>query len=124
MASDSRLLALPDPCLLAVLQCCASDTRSVLSVAAAHSRLQQAAVEVLRNITARRLDQARVKSLLLYLAKYGQHVPSLALHCQRYDVQLLELPASLTKLASLRLEGMRLQLQPGSDWHSCLTCST
>jgi hypothetical protein len=36
----------------------------------------------------------------------------LSLYGQRYDVQLHELPASLTKLDSLQLEGMTLQLQP------------
>jgi hypothetical protein len=118
MASDtstSRLLALPDHCLLAVMQHCADDTRSVPSAATAHTRLQQAAVAALSSTAPKQLDQARADSLLLYLAKHGQHVRSLALHGQRFDVQLLQLPPSLTKLESLQLEGMRLQLQPGSD---------
>jgi hypothetical protein len=47
------LLELPDPCLLAVLQCCAADDlRSLLCAATAHSRLHQAAFAALRSITA------------------------------------------------------------------------
>jgi hypothetical protein len=116
MASDdepTQLLALPDPCLLAVMQHCADDTCSVLSAATAHSRLHQAAVEALGSIAPKQLDQARVKSLLLYLAKHGQHVRSLALRASSDGVQLPDLPASLTKLDSLQLESMVLQLQPG-----------
>jgi hypothetical protein len=54
------------------------------------------------------------------LAKHGQHVRSLDLHGRGYDrwaasvdLQLPELPPSLTKLDSLQMEGMALQLQPG-----------
>jgi hypothetical protein len=114
----TNLLALPDQCLLAVMQCCAHDTPSTISAATAHSRLHQAAVEALGSMTvisAKCRDQARVDSMLLYLSKHGQHVRSLALHGQqRWDVQRLELPLSLTKLEGLLLEGMRLHLQPGS----------
>jgi hypothetical protein len=47
------LLALPDPCLLAVLQYCAEDDRcSLFNAARAHSRLHQAAVLALRSIKA------------------------------------------------------------------------
>jgi hypothetical protein len=114
MAADDSLslLALPHPCLLAV-QCCVDDTRSVLRAAAAHSRLRRAAVEALSSISASDLQQQHIDSLLLYLAKHGQHVRRLALHGRRYDaVQLRELPPSLTKLDSLQLAGMTLQLQP------------
>ena len=83
-----------------------NDTRSVLSAATAHSRLQRAAVEALSSISAGQLDQARSDSLLLYLAKHGQHVRSLALRAPDQDVQLRELPPSLTKLDSLQLAGM------------------
>jgi hypothetical protein len=116
MASDSttsRLLALPDPCLLAVMQCCADDTRSMISAATAHSRLQRAAGAALSRVTARKLRKDPVDSLLRYLAKHGQHVRSLDLCASENNMQLLELPPSLTKLASLQLEGMTLQLQPG-----------
>jgi hypothetical protein len=117
MASEdttSRLLALPDHCLLAVMQCCADDTRSMISAATAHSRLQWAAVQALSSVSARRLDQARIDSVLLYLAKHGQHVRSLALRGLHPTMHLPELPLSLTKLDSLQLEFMELQLQPGS----------
>jgi hypothetical protein len=116
MASDdtpTQLLALPNPCLLAVMQRCVSDNSSILSAATAHSRLQRAATEALRRLSAKLPYQARVDSLLLYLAKHGQHVHSLDLHTSDYRLQLLELPPSLTKLDSLQLEGMTLQLQPG-----------
>jgi hypothetical protein len=46
------LIDLPDPCLLAVLRCCAVDQRSFSSAARAHSRLHQAAVVALNTITA------------------------------------------------------------------------
>jgi hypothetical protein len=59
MASDddsaTQLLALPNPCLLAVMQCCADDSRSLLGAATAHSRLQRAAVEALSSIAAGQL---------------------------------------------------------------------
>jgi hypothetical protein len=116
MASDtstSPLLALPDSCLLAVMQCCASDTHSVLSAATAHSRLQRAAVAALSSITA---EEPGADSLLEYLEKHGQHVCSLDL-CEpcRGNAQLEELPPSLTKLDSLQLKGIVLQLQPDGD---------
>jgi hypothetical protein len=94
------------------MQCCASDTRSVLSAAIAHSRLQRAAVEALNSITTRELDHEQIDSLLLYLAKHGQHVRSLDLSASDQDVQLVELPLSLTKLDSLQLSSLSLELQP------------
>jgi hypothetical protein len=102
------------------MQCCADDIRSVLSAAMSHSRLQRAAVEALSSITTGRMehepfmDQARIDSLVLYLAKHGQHVRSLALCEPGYGMLLHELPLSLTKLDSLRLSSLlSLQLQPG-----------
>jgi hypothetical protein len=89
------------------------DTRDLLRAATAHSRLQQAAVMALSNISAGRWRKDQGESLLLYLAKHGQHVRSLALHGLYPAMQLLELPPSLTKLSSLQLEHMTLQLQPG-----------
>jgi hypothetical protein len=50
--APSLLLALPDPCLVAVLRCCAADSQcSLFNAARAHSRLRQAAVLALRSIT-------------------------------------------------------------------------
>jgi hypothetical protein len=96
------------------MQHCADDTRSMISIATAHSKLQRAAVEALSSVSAGQLDQARLNSLLLYLAKHGQHVRSLVLCAPIWvGVPLHELPPSLTKLDSLQLRDMHLQLQPG-----------
>jgi hypothetical protein len=67
-AAPSWLLALPDPCLLAVLQCCAADDRrSLFSAARAHSRLHQAAVLALSSITAVVSHQQQADSVLVYV---------------------------------------------------------
>jgi hypothetical protein len=78
--AHSPLLALPDPCLLAVLQCyAAEDQRSLFSAARAHSRLHQAAVAALRSVTALVRNQQQADDVLLYLGKHGSHVNSLKL---------------------------------------------
>jgi hypothetical protein len=70
--AQSLLLALPDACLLAVLQCCAADDhRSLFSAARAHSRLHQAAVLALRSINAVVTSQQQADGLLTYLDKLG-----------------------------------------------------
>ena len=79
MASDgsapSLLVALPDPCLLEVLQFLAvDDQRSLLSAARAHSRLHQAAVNILRSVTAHCNTKQQVDSVLRYLRNHAQHV--------------------------------------------------
>jgi hypothetical protein len=77
---SSLLLALPRPCLLAVLQCLAADDqRSFFCAARAHSRLHQAAVLALRSITAVVTQQQQADSVLLYLSKHGQHVDSVSI---------------------------------------------
>lgn len=73
MSSDesapSLLLALPDACLLAVLQCCAANSqRSLFSAARAHSRLHQAAVLALHSVTATVNTQPKANDALLYWA--------------------------------------------------------
>jgi hypothetical protein len=79
-SAQSLLLALPDPCLVAILQCCAANNqRSLLSAARAHSRLHQAAVLVLRSITAVITEHQQADSVLMYLGNHslgdprGQH---------------------------------------------------
>ena len=97
----TQLLALPNACLSAVLQCCAGDLRSLFSAARAHSRLRQVAGEVLSSITVGRVTQQRhVDSVLLYLSNHGGHV-----HCLHLEgvadygswscVSLLRLPPSV-----------------------------
>ena len=79
-ADGCLLLALPDACLLALLQCCAAtDQRSVLSAARAHSRLHQAAALALRSITAVVTRQEQVDSMVLYLSKHGRHLDSVSI---------------------------------------------
>lgn len=88
--SESVLLELPEPCLLAVLRRCADDSpRSLFSAARAHSRLQQAAAAVLSNLRAviRSSD-----SMLLYLSKHGQHLASISLQGEAGFTVTLSLP--------------------------------
>lgn len=116
------LLQLPDSCLLAVLQFCADDPRSLFSAARAHSSLHAAAVASLHNTTASVRPQ-QLQSLLLYLSRHGQHMHSsssspasfpilLSLtYSPRRPLGLFALPASL-QLSSLSFHGFVLQLQP------------
>jgi hypothetical protein len=116
------LLALPDPCLLAVLECCAAiDQRSVLSAARAHPRLHQAAVLALRSISADVRPQRQVNSVLLYLDRHGRHVSSIDLRGSQFGpaAALRELPSHL-QLSSLELQMLRLQLQPGEGFEGLL----
>jgi hypothetical protein len=140
MASDkSLLLALPDPCLLKVLECCAQDgPQSLLNLAMPHNRLQQAAVSVLRDISVDVPNQQKMDSVLMYLGKYGEHVDSLAFlpsesddppaHGTRDDVVLRQLPPNL-KLRSLQLCGyqpyqLKVQLQQGNGFDGVLAAGT
>jgi hypothetical protein len=113
--AHSPLLALPDPCLLAVLQCCAVDhQRSLFSAARAHSRLHQAAVAALHSITALVQHQQHANDVLLYLGKHGSHVNSLKLHRLQGEWLILQqLPPSL-QLHSLELQRWRVQLLPSN----------
>ena len=115
------LLALPDPCLLVVLQCCATtNQRSLFSAARAHSRLHQAAVTVLHSIDIPILQQQRLDSVLLYLDRHGSHVNSLNLRRPlQQRLTILQLPPSL-QLHSLQLSGWRLQLLPGNGFQGVL----
>jgi hypothetical protein len=115
-AESSMLLALPDPCLLQVLQCLAADDdhRSLFSAARANSRLHQTALMALRSITAHVLEQEQVDSILVYLGNHSQHVSRLELRgdeANRLRVSLHELPPQL-QLSSLQLQDLSLQLQP------------
>jgi hypothetical protein len=81
---DPVLLQLPDPCLLAVLHCCAADPGSLFSLARAHSRLRQAVAVAVNSIsvtikTSMR-QQQQTDSLLLYLNNQGKHIGSLELN--------------------------------------------
>lgn len=79
------LLDLPGPFLLAVLRCCAHDQRSLLSAAAAHSRLHQVAPTALTSITASVHNQEQLDSLLRYLSNHPGHV--VEVHIQNYPPQ-------------------------------------
>jgi hypothetical protein len=111
-ASLSLLLALPDPCLLAVLQFCAADNqRSLFCAARAHSRLHQAAVLALPSITANLKDQQQVDSVLLYLSKHDQ-CSSIDISSNRLDMHNLP---PCPRLNSLQLSKFQLLLQPGEQ---------
>lgn len=123
-STQSLLLALPDPCLLEVLQyCAAEDKRTLFNAARAHSRLQQAAVAALNSITAVNCNQQQVlDSVLLYLGKHGRHLDSVQLKVrgpQWGAVDLRQLPPNL-RLSSLHLESFSLQLQPGKIFRGVL----
>ena len=124
VSSESSLLALPDTCLLAVLQCCAAeDHRSLFAAARAHSRLHQAAVLALRSITAVITKQQQVDGVLLYLGTHSEHVDSMTVahagdgivpEAEEYRTEkftLRQLPPN--QLTKLQLKMMDLQLQPG-----------
>jgi hypothetical protein len=111
--AESLLLVLPDACLLAVLQCCATDDLSSLfSAAQAHSRLHQAALLALSSIKAA-VNQQQADNVVLYLDKHGQYVDSIQLRGRPGDaVHLPQLPPGL-EVSTLQLEHLHLQLQPG-----------
>jgi hypothetical protein len=109
--SQSRLLALPDPCLLAVLHCCAADSHhSLFSAARAHPRLHHAAVLALSSIQAVVPGQQQLDSVMLYLGKDGKNVDAIHISSLDWRATLDNLPPSLL-VSSLQLEGM--SLQPG-----------
>jgi hypothetical protein len=122
--SSSFLLQLPDPCLLAMLQCCTSDLRSLFSAARAHPRLHQAAAVALSSISVDSVtQQQQVDGLLRYLTAHAEHVNYLKvgpphpphhidLNLAWDPTTLCQLPSSL-KLRSLKLTYMNVQLQPG-----------
>ena len=118
------LLALLDPCLLLVLQCCAADDpRSLFSAARAHSRLHQVAVVALRSITARVSQQQQIEGVMAYMGKHSQHVNSLKLtwagHTPLHYPPLHQLPQQL-QLTSLQFDHFSLQLQPGNGFQGVL----
>ena len=119
------LLALPDACLQAVMQCCAGDQRSLFSAARAHSRLHQA-VAALRSVTAVMRYQQHVDDVLLYLGKHGQHVNTLDFKSNQeleddhvITVSLRQLPFQ-SQFSSLQLGCLCLQLQPRDGWQGIL----
>ena len=128
------LLALPDPCLVAVLRYTygadeyEKDAPSMFSAARAHSRLHQAAVLAVSSIKAHLMKQQQVDSILLYLTKHGKHILSLEVvgpwDYYRLDsaATLQQLPhQSLQGLSSLCFSHLRLQLQPGGGFQGVLT---
>jgi hypothetical protein len=122
-SAPSLLLALPDPCLLAVLQCCAADgQRSLFSAARAHSRLHQAAVLALSSLSMHCKVQQQADSILMLLGKHGKQIGSVQLTTDDiydYHVSILELPPSLQP-SRLKLTGFGLQLQPGNGFRGVL----
>jgi hypothetical protein len=74
--SASYLPELPDPCQLKVLQYLRADNdnRSLCSAARAHSRLHQAAVQVLTSIKSDISGQQQLNNFLYFLKTQGQHV--------------------------------------------------
>ena len=113
----SLLLELPNPCLMAVLQLCAKEQRSLFSAARAHSRLHQAVV-ALSSFTAVVPQQQQLDGVYSYLNKHGQHLDSISLE-GHWDgsVSLRELPAHL-QLSSMQLGQLCLQLlpTPSASW--------
>jgi hypothetical protein len=122
------VLDLPDPCLLAILQCLANDHASLFNAARSHSRLHQAVVAALRSIsTVVKTQQQLDASLLSYLRKHGQQISGIDLrHDLCHDlfrdlkhaaaafataaVSLRQLPPNL-QLTSMHFDGLQLQMQ-------------
>jgi hypothetical protein len=108
------LLALPDACLLAVLQCCAADDqRSLFSAARAHSRLHQVAVLAQRSITAVVAQQRQMDGVLMYLGRHWQHLYSVSIHYKGVGAHHPWLDLSMyisvmTQLRSLQLSAVLL----------------
>jgi hypothetical protein len=127
--SVPQLLQLPDAYLLALLQCCADDPRSLFSAARAHIRLHQTAVVAASSVTVVRNRQQRLDNVLLYLANNGEHVGSIEfgsvwgawLIPSNDRATLQQLPHNkLRGLSSLFCSTLDLQLQPGSGFHDVL----
>ena len=129
MATDdceapSLLLALPDDCLLPILQYCAANGQhSLFSAARAHSRLHQAAVAALRSITAPVTRQQQLDSVLLYLSKHGDHTNSVEFKGDGdYRATLRQLPQHL-QLSSFHLSDVQVQLLPGNGFQGVLSAT-
>jgi hypothetical protein len=131
--AQSLLLALPDPCLLAVLRYTyvdddddPMDPRSLFSAARAHSRLHQAAAVVATSIRAEVTQQQQVDSMLLYLTNHGQYISSLDLEgplegMSDPTITLQHLPHdTLQGLSNIEFSYLRLQLQPGGRFQGVL----
>jgi hypothetical protein len=95
-------------------------SRSVCTAARAHSRLHQAAILAVSSIKAKRLDQQKLDSLLsVYLPLHGSRIDSISLEGGPHPT-LRQLPSELTKLSTLALEYLDLQLFPGSGYQGVL----
>jgi hypothetical protein len=122
-SAPSLLLALPDNCLLAVLQrCAADDQRSLFSAARAHSRLHQATLGALQIIDAPLCKQRQADRLLLFLAKYAEHIDILDVSKAvkahpNTRIILRQLPRSL-QLRSLYLH--KVEVRPGHAFRGVL----
>lgn len=55
------------------------------------------------------------------MSVHGEHVDSISIEGPHHTMRLHELPNSLTKLSSLSLSGVPLQLQPGNGWQGVLS---
>ena len=134
------LLALPDPCLLAVLQFCeADDQRSLFRAATAHSKLHRVAVSILRSLKAVVGNHQHLVGVLHFLRNHGQHIDSVSIRSTHstWDLDgpdpdsdeavcLYNLPSNL-HLSTLQLDTVflpedRLRLRPGQGLYGVLTC--
>jgi hypothetical protein len=117
--SESRLLQLPNDCLLLVLRFCWHDPRSLFSAARAHSTLHHTAALAASSMEAQ-TSQRQVDSVLDYLTNHGQHIDSINLEGNGLP-DLQQLPhSSLLRLSRLQFSWFRLQLQPGNGSHGLL----
>ena len=121
LAQQPLLAEPPDPCLVAVLRCCAAnDQRSLFSAARAHSRLHKAAVAALSRIALTCSNQQQADGVLAYLGKHGCHVDSVKILGDKLCAfDLRQLPPGL-QLSSLQLGWCCLQLRPGDGFTSVL----
>jgi hypothetical protein len=123
--SDSRLLQLPDACLLAVLRYCTDNPRSLFSVARANTRLHQAAASATTSIKAV-IPKKSLGNVFRYLNKHGQHIDSINLESKQAApisqqcVLALQQPpyANLTQLSSLQFCMFCVHLRPLGGFES------
>ena len=144
-SAQPDLLELQVDCLVALLQrCAANDQRSFFSAARSHSKLRDAAAQVLRMYThsvtvalAPQQAESQLDSVLLFLSNHSENIDSISLKnpCRTSGsslcsvvlaptlmLTLRELPPS-PQMHSLVLVGFDLQLQPSSSFPGVLTAS-
>ena len=120
----TSLSLLPNTCLQKILGLL--DLPSLCSAARVDSSLHQAAMELFPSSISVFGKQRQLESLVnAYLPSYGGQVDSISFEGAGGPIILLhQLPASITRLTSLILDSIYLQLQPGHGYQGLLGAAT